>query len=159
MDSRLLTSDASTQETGPKLKEKQILSMKIMPIPALWAERLMMPESRGKEASMAESIEKRTTFAAQPKRRGFLRPTVSSMKMMKLWVRESAIVMVLERTAKRLCVHEIGDGTDGTVNSLNQEELASFKAQCSIPTNQILLASPHQKFRKIEVRTFSVHNN
>lgn len=29
------TSDASTQLTGPKLKEKKILSMKIMAIPAL----------------------------------------------------------------------------------------------------------------------------
>jgi hypothetical protein len=36
------TSDANTQLTGPKLKEKKMLSMKIMPIPALNVDSLLV---------------------------------------------------------------------------------------------------------------------
>lgn len=81
----LLTSDASTQLTGPKLNEKTILSIKIIAIPALCAAKLVTPSPGGKEATMADRMEKRATLAAHPKRRGFFLPTVSRMSVMKLF--------------------------------------------------------------------------
>lgn len=61
--------------------------MKIIPMPALCAAKLVTPSPGGKEARIAAKTEKRATLAAQPKRRGFFRPTVSRMSVMKLWVR------------------------------------------------------------------------
>ena len=77
------TSEASTQLTGPKLTEKKILVRKIIAIPALWAERFV-DSSGGKEATMAVRMEYVTTKLPAPNMRGFFRPTVSRIKVMKL---------------------------------------------------------------------------
>lgn len=58
--------------------------MKIMPIPALCAAKLVTPSPGGKDARIADRMEKRATLAAHPKRRGFFLPTVSRMSVMKL---------------------------------------------------------------------------
>ena len=80
------TSDASTHETGPKLTEKMMVVKKMSAIPARWAARLgdMPAADGGKDAMMAERAEKLKTKKREPKRRGFLRPTRSRRKRMKL---------------------------------------------------------------------------
>lgn len=78
------TSDANTQLTGPKLREKMMLVKKIMAIPAFCAAALAVSESTGLVAKMAAKIENVTTKLPAPKIRGFLRPTRSRTKTMKL---------------------------------------------------------------------------
>lgn len=78
------TSDANTQLTGPKLREKLMLVKKIMAMPAFCAAALAVAESTGFVAKIADKMEKVTTKLPAPKMSGFLRPTRSRTKMMKL---------------------------------------------------------------------------
>lgn len=77
------TSEASTQLTGPKLSEKKILVRKIIAMPARCAARFV-DWSGGKDATMAVRIEYVTTKLPAPNMSGFLRPTVSNSRVMKL---------------------------------------------------------------------------
>jgi len=100
------TSDANTQLTGPKLKEKNILSMKIIATPALDKDGELMtmnfqckeshrcaatltvpwtPSGRGGlVATIAARIAYNTTKTVAPNKRGFFRPTRSRKSVMKL---------------------------------------------------------------------------
>jgi len=101
------TSEANTQLTGPKLKEKNILSIKIIATPALDKEgELMTTDSQCKKAShrcaatltvpwtpsgrggfvatIAARIAYNTTKTVAPNKSGFFRPTRSRKSVMKL---------------------------------------------------------------------------
>jgi hypothetical protein len=79
------TSEARTHEIGPKLREKIMEVRKMRAIPARWAAALVVVASpAGKEAMIAERAEKLKTKKREPKRSGFLRPTRSRRKRMKL---------------------------------------------------------------------------
>ena len=104
------TSDASTQLTGPKLREKNILVKNIIAIPALYVpSRSALDPRMGKKryhyrcaatlglvgvtlvgsagglvATMAAKIENVATKLAAPNTRGFFLPTRSRMSVMKL---------------------------------------------------------------------------
>ena len=78
------TSEARTQLTGPKEREKTMDVRKIMAIPARWAARFGVVESAGKEETRAARMENVQMKIEAPKRRGFFRPTRSIRSAMKL---------------------------------------------------------------------------
>ena len=85
------TSEASTHDTGPNDSEKKILVMKIMAIPARCADVFVFGcplTSGGKQATMAVRTEYVQTNAPAPNMSGFLRPTVSRIRVMKLFENE-----------------------------------------------------------------------
>lgn len=81
---KLRTSEASTQLTGPKLRENIILVMNIIAMPALCAAWLTFSASTGFVARIAAKMEKRRTKLPAPNIKGFFLPTRSKTKMMKL---------------------------------------------------------------------------
>ena len=80
----MLTSEANTQEIGPKLRENMILVINIIAIPARCAAKFVSPLPAGKEQTMALKTENVHTKLAAPNRSGRLRPIRSRRSVMKL---------------------------------------------------------------------------
>lgn len=79
------TSEARTQLTGPKEREKTMEVRKIIAMPARWAARLGVLEVEGgKEETRAARMENVHMKVQAPKRRGFFRPMRSMRRVMKL---------------------------------------------------------------------------
>lgn len=117
-ESRIRTSDARTQETGPKDREKKILVMNITAIPALCAATCgfgIPSTSGGKQATIAVSIEYVTVMIPAPNIKGFLRPTVSRTNVIKL-SKGTSLAAVSNLTSKTS--HEVCDWSDSTVDTL-----------------------------------------
>lgn len=101
-----------------------------MAMPARCAGALVVVPSvvGGKEARIAERVEKAATKNTEPKMRGFLRPTRSARRVMKLCKQYSLDGEFL-LIGKGMDVQEDRDGADAAVDSLQKESLSRAQSQ------------------------------